>query len=413
MLLFASCQDKYIEEITYTANVPIYSTTAELNSLIGNAQPHELEYPGKIHLNGNRLFIVDQFKGIHVFDNSNPSNPINLTYIVVPGVIDVATRGTVLYADSYQDLISIDISDIQNARILDRDEDVFIQVLPPTNNDFPMAEINPEEGVVIDWKVEEITEKREVDQWSSGRGFEFTDNFSSATNDGIVPLSSPSINNGISGSMARFTTYGDALYALNSTELQTFNLTDITNPDHASTITVNRVVETIFPMDGRLFIGTTNGMAVYGLDNPMNPSFVSDFNHVTSCDPVVVENDIAYVTLRTGSNCGGWVNQLDVLDVSDITNPSLIASYQMTNPHGLGINDDVLFICDGSDGLKIYDATDKWNITSNQIAHFQNIQSYDVIPLESILLMIGEDGFFQYDYSDLEDIELISQINVK
>ncbi len=410
---FSACQDKYIEEVTYTANVPIYSTTAELNSLIGSEGNKPLESPGKLHLNGNRLFIVDQFKGIHVIDNANPNNPINLAYITVPGVIDIATRGSVLYADSYDDLVSLDISDIQNVRIIDRDEDVFIQILPPTNNDYPIAEIDLAEGAVISWKQEEITEKREVDQWSGRGGFGMREDFYTATNDGISPLSSPTINNGRSGSMARFTTYGSALYALNESELQTFDLSDISNPQFSSSNSINRVVETIFPMDEKLFIGTTTGMAIYGLDNPLKPSFIADFNHITSCDPVVIEDDVAYVTLRTGSNCGGWMNQLDVLDISNISSPSLIATYQMTNPHGLGISDNVLFVCDGSDGLKIFDATDKWNITANQIAHFPDIQSYDVIPLESILLMIGEDGFFQYDYSDLENIQLISQIQVQ
>lgn len=412
-LAFNACQDKYIEEITYNANVPIYSTKVELNALIASKSAKPLNSPGKLHINDNRLFIVDQFKGIHIFDNSDHSNPINLAYIVVPGVIDIASRGMVLYADSYRDLISIDISDINNAQLIDRDNDAFIQILPPTNNEFPLADIDPLLGVVVDWKVEQITEKREVDQWSRSGGFGIQENFSTIGNDGVMPLSAPTTNNGTSGSMARFTTYGSALYALNETELQTYDLVDLGNPSLTSSLAVNRVVETIFPMDDRLFIGTTSGMAIYGLNNPLNPNFISDFNHVTSCDPVVVENDIAYVTLRTGSNCGGWANQLDVLDLSNISNPSLIASYQLTNPRGLGISNNVLFICDGSDGLKIYDATDKWNITSNQIAHFADIQSYDVIPMESILLMIGEDGFFQYDYSDLEDIKLISQIQVQ
>ena len=75
--------------------------------------------------------------------------------------------------------------------------------------------------MVISWKQEEITEKREVDQWSGRGGFGIQEDFSSATNDGISPLSSPIINNGTSGSMARFSTYGSALYALNESELQT------------------------------------------------------------------------------------------------------------------------------------------------------------------------------------------------
>jgi hypothetical protein len=105
-------------------------------------------------------------------------------------------------------------------------------------------------------------------------------------------------------------------------------------------------------------------------------------------------------------------NQLDVIDISDITSPKLLKSYPMFNPHGLGIDNGILFICDGADGLKIYDATNPLAIQSNMIAHFPGIDTYDVIPLGEILLLIGQDGLFQYDYSDLQNIRLLSHIEV-
>ena len=46
-------------------------------------------------------------------------------------------------------------------------------------------------------------------------------------------------------------------------------------------------------------------MEIYDLTEEQNPVCLSDFNHVRSCDPVVVQGDIAYVTLRSGSFCGG------------------------------------------------------------------------------------------------------------
>ena len=84
----------------------------------------------------------------------------------------------------------------------------------------------------------------------------------------------------------------------------------------------------------------------------------------------------------------------------------------MTGPYGVGIDDDVLFVCDGSDGLKVYNASDPYLIAEHQLAAFKNINAYDVIPLGSSLLMIGADGFYQYDYTNLKDIKLISSIKV-
>jgi hypothetical protein len=84
----------------------------------------------------------------------------------------------------------------------------------------------------------------------------------------------------------------------------------------------------------------------------------------------------------------------------------------MTNPHGLGIDQGTLFICDGSDGLKAYDATDVNRISENQLAHYKNIDAFDVIPFQNIAMVIGKDGLYQYDYADLKNIKLISQLPI-
>jgi len=137
-----------------------------------------------------------------------------------------------------------------------------------------------------------------------------------------------------------------------------------------------------------MFLGTQNGMLVYSLEVPTLPDYIGQFWHVTSCDPVVVSNGYAYITLRSGNNCGGTVNRLDVLELSEnYNNNKLLASYPMVNPHGLGIDDPVLFICDGSAGLKVYDASDKLHIDDHMITSFPGIHAFDVIP--SLLILIN------------------------
>jgi hypothetical protein len=84
----------------------------------------------------------------------------------------------------------------------------------------------------------------------------------------------------------------------------------------------------------------------------------------------------------------------------------------MFNPHELGIDSNVLFICDGDAGLKIYDAADPMEIHLNQLAHFPEIKAYDAIPLNGVLMMIGADGLYQYDYSNISEIVLLSSIPV-
>jgi len=79
-------------------------------------------------------------------------------------------------------------------------------------------------------------------------------------------------------------------------------------------------------------------------------------------------------------------------------------------PQGLGIDGDLLFLCDGDAGLKVYNAADPLSIL--QIAIFPSINAYDVIPMHNYLFMIGEKGFTLYDYSNIKDIKQIGFIPV-
>ncbi len=84
----------------------------------------------------------------------------------------------------------------------------------------------------------------------------------------------------------------------------------------------------------------------------------------------------------------------------------------MQSPHGLGLDEQTLFITEGEFGLKVFDATDPNAIDANLIKQFQDIHGYDVIPNNGVLMMIGDDGLYQYDYRDIENINLLSVIPV-
>src|SRR5690606_22453228 len=165
-------------------------------------------------------------------------------------------------------------------------------------------------------------------------------------------------------------------------------------------------IETIFNRGDHLFLGSMRGMYIYDITSPASPELVSEFQHGTACDPVVVDDNYAYITLRGGNFCGALDSSLQIINITDLQNPELTISYPMDNPYGLGIKDNLLFICDGSSGLKVYDKTNVEDL--ELLDHFTDIDTYDVIPLEERLLMIGDNVLFQYEYSD-EGIDLLSQ----
>jgi hypothetical protein len=155
-------------------------------------------------------------------------------------------------------------------------------------------------------------------------------------------------------------------------------------------------------------------MIVESLEVPEKPVNIGSYTHMTSCDPVVIKGDLAFVTLKGGTTCrGGTLNQLDVIRMSDgYSKFTLLKSYPMVGPQGLGIDDDLLFICDGSAGLKVYNAADPLTITDHPVASFPAINAYDVIPVNNYLFMIGENGFLLYDYSNIQNIKQIGFIPV-
>ncbi|KAK4305810.1 hypothetical protein Pmani_022331 [Petrolisthes manimaculis] len=142
---------------------------------------------------------------------------------------------------------------------------------------------------------------------------------------------------------------------------------------------------------------------------------LSEFTHLRSCDPVVTDGEYAYVTLREGIACANSSNQLDVLDVSTLTNPILVKSYPMTSPAGLGIDGNTLFICDGTSGLKVFDVADKLEIDNNLLDQVTDFIPVDVIPIraEKRLIVTAEEGLYQFDYQDPENLELLSDIPIK
>ncbi|MCG8323803.1 MAG: hypothetical protein MI921_30205 [Cytophagales bacterium] len=153
-------------------------------------------------------------------------------------------------------------------------------------------------------------------------------------------------------------------------------------------------------------------MHIFDNTNPLEPRHLSSFMHFTACDPVVVNDDYAFVTLRSGNICDGFVNQLDVVDIRDLNNPTLEKTYPMDNPHGLGIDRDNLFLCEGEFGLKVFNTEDVQKISDNLIKHIGDIHAYDVIPFQNNLIMVGQDGLYQFDYSDPAALPLLSHIPV-
>ena len=223
---------------------------------------------------------------------------------------------------------------------------------------------------------------------------------------------SPTSGAGTGGSTARFAISGNTLYMVSNSDLQAYDVSRSSDPKPGSKTGLGFGVETIFPYRSNLFIGTQTGMFIYDISRPDSPQRVSLYTHIQRCDPVVAQGNYAYVTLRSSTNCRNVaVNTLDVIDISNLASPKLLKSYPMKNPHGLGVDGNLLFVGEGDYGLRVMDISNP--LAVREVQYFDSMRTYDVIPTRKRLIVTGPDGIYQYSYADLKQLTLLSKIPIQ
>lgn len=213
---------------------------------------------------------------------------------------------------------------------------------------------------------------------------------------------------GQGGSLARFTISQNHLYVVDNRKLYTYSLANSQKPQLVNEKEIGMDVETIYPFKDKLFIGSQNAMYIYSLQDPSKPDYVGTASHVRACDPVVADNDVAYVTVRSGSSCGGTVNALVVYNIQNESYPYEVARRDMNNPWGLGIKNNRLYVCDGNSGLSIYDIT---NLENPQLVKTVSGESfYDVIATDDLLVCMIDGGTALYEYGSNDELIQVAKI---
>lgn len=228
----------------------------------------------------------------------------------------------------------------------------------------------------------------------------------------IVSPPGSSGNTGQGGSLARFTIMGDTLYAARHASQSTINTYDI-----SSSTTIREIgshpqsaqLETLFPLPSRnlLLSGTRSGMYIFkptssGLER------LDFYEHVVSCDPVVANDNYAFVTLREGTGCFRGQNQLDVLDIRDPYDIKQINTELLDRPKGLSLDGNLLFVCEATK-IKVFNVTDPLNLRTVQTI---DLTADDVIARNGILMIMNKLGIRQYTYNSTgQQVNVLSAIN--
>lgn len=212
---------------------------------------------------------------------------------------------------------------------------------------------------------------------------------------------------GQGGSRARFEILGDHLYTVEGRSLSVFNIEEPAKPEVVSSEAVtlpdfpdeDPIAETIYALDATtLIVGALDGAHFYDLSDPTDPNKITVSYKAKGCDPIVANQNYAFVSISSKRDlCTHSLNEIRVLDISNLQQIQQVNKRKLTNPRGLGLRNDQLFVADS--GLKVYDVS----FPSSRMVleqRFPNVQATDVIPLDSNLLVIGKASFVNYKYTD-------------
>jgi hypothetical protein len=144
-----------VDSVPPSAYEPVLMPKEQLKSSITFKESQPLEEPGKMYLLDKYIFVNEKYKGVHVIDNADPANPVNIGFIKVPGCLDMAAKGATLYVDNATDLVAIDLNDVKNPHEASREADVFPEIeSTPDGGYLPSKyakENRPAGSVIVDW----------------------------------------------------------------------------------------------------------------------------------------------------------------------------------------------------------------------------------------------------------------------
>ena len=213
---------------------------------------------------------------------------------------------------------------------------------------------------------------------------------------------------GKGGSLARFTISGNFLYLVDYATVEVYDISSKTAIKKNS-VFVGFAIETIYPYKDKLFIGSQVGMYIYSIADPANPQRLGTARHVRSCDPVVANDSIAYVTLQGDGQCGAAQDALYIYNVKDVMNPTVLSILPLSKPKGLGLKDSVVFISRGPDGLTAVNVKDPNR--PKELYTIKDANYVDVIPYDDLLICYVSNGVMLYDISDVKKIRQVNYID--
>jgi hypothetical protein len=337
-------------------------------SSVGFQYPsHKISSLVNIYLYDTLLLTADENNGINVYSVADRQNPAYRMSIPLPGVRGMAMKGNIVYAGSWRGIFTYRLNwDGYDA--LD---------------------------TIYRYKGEDIVIDRSVNSpWSCG----------------CYPLSTPIASDGGTsggGSYAVFAVIDTFLYYIDYSALVTMSIAAPEKPRELARTEIGWTIETLYPTDRYLFIGGTRGMYIMDKTDEARPRLIGSLLHARGCDPVVVRDTFAYVTLRKGNSCGDAADELLTVSIADPKVPKLLKEFAVETPYGLSVRDSLLYISNGYGGYGLFSARDPYSVTL--LKRWIDAPTRDFIWRDSTLYIMG---FMSVSLMDVANPERPAPISV-
>ena len=407
VLSLQSClKDTGTIKLTYYEATALYGDLDDIRNTPLNEQARTIENPGKIYVSSDHVFIGEEGKGIHVYGNVDASLSGALGFINIPGNREFVVVDNFLYAESYYDVVKLDISNPLQVSLVDRAQSVFAEEY-----------INGSGETLLGFDFKQVS--KEVDESSEiyneviKSNYVYLDFAQNIIPQSALPSSFAGNSNSASGTVNRLAFYEGHVYIAGRFDINV--LRDNGGLEFAGRVDNAGVeMETIFPYKNNLFVGSRSSMDIFEIESSGMPKRKFSFEHATSCDPVLPCEDAAYISLRTAdfSDCPGNINALIILDISDLASPEEVSEIEMRSPYGMAVIDGKLYVGEGENGLSIFDAEDK--LSPVELTHISDIQAYDILAhpdRSDIILIAGPDGLSEYQVSSSNELDLQGRID--
>lgn len=394
LILLGSCQSECSQTLYYTAHVPVYMQLGDIRSSYAVMPAKEIGEIGKIAEGNGTLFLLEEDKGIHVIDNSDPQNPVKVSFLNIISCLDIEAVDNLLYVVQATDLITFDVSDLNNITKLGTNLNVF-------NSNFLKKD-----SFVVDHELQEVVQVVE-------QSFSCSDMFVEA------PIPEGSTRDAIvSVPFTQLHAKNNMLYSCDHGTLKVFGIDGSSNANFVSSQTLFNFDQYNFITSGSrsLYVGAAVSINEFDISaNPGNPPIVRFYGVSLSCNRFTALDTFLFVPGFGGPKFGFCEpsNDLSLFRINTTRlSQNTVGRFFMTAPQHVAVMDSLMVLSEGAVGMKLFDVRNPaaFNVTSRIISSIPNLHTTQSLLRKNLLISVGDDGVSQFDISNLPTIQPLSTL---